>query len=42
VIMAQCYARDAANSNFEDCISRLKAYKTDAGVDWYSSSHRMM
>jgi 2-methylisocitrate lyase-like PEP mutase family enzyme len=34
VIMAQCYARDAANSNFEDCISRLKAYKTDAGVDW--------
>src|SRR5438874_11060620 len=34
VIMAQCYARDAANSNLEDCISRLKAYKTDAGVDW--------
>jgi len=34
VIMAQCYARDAANSSFEDCIKRLKAYRTAAGVDW--------
>ena len=34
VIMAQCYARDAANSSLEDCIARLKAYKTQAGVDW--------
>src|SRR6187399_688708 len=34
VIMAQCYARDAANSSFEDCIARLKAYREVAGVDW--------
>src|SRR5215470_4319750 len=34
VVMAQCYARDAANSSLEDCISRLKAYETEAGVDW--------
>ena len=34
VVMAQCYARDAANSSFEDALVRLKAYKEDAGVDW--------
>ena len=34
VVMAQCYARDAANSSFEDMLVRLKAYKEDAGVDW--------
>ncbi|HEV2009119.1 MAG TPA: isocitrate lyase/PEP mutase family protein, partial [Burkholderiales bacterium] len=34
VIMAQCYARDAANSNWDDCIARLKAYKEEARVDW--------
>ena len=34
VVMAQCYARDADNSNLEDCLKRLKAYKEDAGVDW--------
>jgi 2,3-dimethylmalate lyase len=34
VIMAQCYARDAANSSLDDCIARLWAYKTEAGVDW--------
>jgi 2-methylisocitrate lyase-like PEP mutase family enzyme len=34
VVMAQCYARDAANSSFEDTIVRLKAYRDDAGVDW--------
>jgi 2-methylisocitrate lyase-like PEP mutase family enzyme len=34
VIMAQCYARDAANSSLEDCIARLQAYKAQAGVDW--------
>jgi 2-methylisocitrate lyase-like PEP mutase family enzyme len=34
VIMAQCYARDAANSSLEDCIARLKAYRSAAGVDW--------
>ena len=34
VIMAQCYARDAANSSLDDCIKRLQAYRTEAGVDW--------
>src|SRR5262245_29708420 len=41
VIMAQCYARDAANSSLDDCIARLKAYKEVAGVDWvqFESPH---
>lgn len=34
VVMAQCYARDAANGGLEDCIHRLQAYRTEAGVDW--------
>jgi 2-methylisocitrate lyase-like PEP mutase family enzyme len=34
VIMAQCYARDAANGGLEDCLERLQAYETHAGVDW--------
>src|SRR3954467_1944324 len=34
VIMAQCYARDAANSSFDDTLARLKAYREIAGVDW--------
>ncbi len=34
VIMAQCYARDAANSSLDDCLARLVAYKEQAGVDW--------
>ena len=34
VIMAQCYARDAANSSLEDCLVRLRAYREAAGVDW--------
>jgi 2,3-dimethylmalate lyase len=34
VIMAQCYARDAANGGFDDCIARMQAYRNDAGVDW--------
>src|ERR671913_2525499 len=34
VVMAQCYARDAANSSFEDALVRLKAYEQEAGVDW--------
>ncbi|MBE89497.1 MAG: hypothetical protein CMM76_08670 [Rhodospirillaceae bacterium] len=34
IIQAQCYARDAANSDLEDCIKRLQAYEQDAGVDW--------
>lgn len=34
VIMAQCYARDAANSSLNDTLTRLKAYREEAGVDW--------
>src|SRR4249920_763208 len=34
VVMAQCYARDAANSSLDDCIARLQAYRKEAGVDW--------
>jgi 2-methylisocitrate lyase-like PEP mutase family enzyme len=34
VVMAQCYARDAANSSFDDCLTRLRAYREVAGVDW--------
>ncbi|MBL25251.1 MAG: hypothetical protein CMM48_15300 [Rhodospirillaceae bacterium] len=34
VIQAQCYARDAANSDLDDCIKRLQAYEQEAGVDW--------
>ncbi|HUF81013.1 MAG TPA: isocitrate lyase/PEP mutase family protein [Burkholderiales bacterium] len=34
VIMAQCYARDAANGGLEDCLTRLQAYRGEAGVDW--------
>ena len=34
VVMAQCYARDAENSSFDDTIARLKAYREEAGVDW--------
>jgi 2-methylisocitrate lyase-like PEP mutase family enzyme len=41
VVMAQCYARDAANGGLEDCLKRLKAYRKDAGVDWvqFESPH---
>src|SRR5947208_6906139 len=34
VVMAQCYARDAANGGFEDALLSLKAYREQAGVDW--------
>jgi 2-methylisocitrate lyase-like PEP mutase family enzyme len=34
VVMAQCYARDAAGSSFADTLGRLKAYREEAGVDW--------
>src|SRR6478735_7108298 len=34
IIMAQCYARDAENSDLNDAIRRLKVYKEDARVDW--------
>jgi 2-methylisocitrate lyase-like PEP mutase family enzyme len=41
VVMAQCYARDAANGGLEDCLTRLTAYQTEAGVDWvqFESPH---
>jgi 2-methylisocitrate lyase-like PEP mutase family enzyme len=41
VIMAQCYARDAAGSGLEDTIARLKAYREEAGADWvqFESPH---
>src|SRR2546429_6895832 len=34
VIMAQCYARDAANGGLEDCLQRLRAYEDVAGGAW--------
>ncbi len=34
VVMAQCYARDAANGGLEDALARLKAYRDEAKVDW--------
>src|SRR5713101_4228593 len=34
VVMAQCYARDAANGGLEDCLPRLEIYEREAGVDW--------
>jgi 2-methylisocitrate lyase-like PEP mutase family enzyme len=34
VVMAQCYARDAANGGLDDALMRLKAYREVAGVDW--------
>ena len=34
VIMAQCYAREAANSNRDDTITLMKTYREEAGVDW--------
>jgi 2-methylisocitrate lyase-like PEP mutase family enzyme len=33
VILAQCYARDAANGGLADCLQRLRAYQEVAGVD---------
>jgi 2,3-dimethylmalate lyase len=34
VVMAQCYARDAANGGLDDALLRLKAYREEAGADW--------
>ncbi len=34
VIMAQCYAGNAAGNSLENTLGRLKAYKEEAGVDW--------
>jgi 2-methylisocitrate lyase-like PEP mutase family enzyme len=41
VVMAQCYARDAANGGLEECLRRLQAYEQVAGVDWvqFESPH---
>jgi 2-methylisocitrate lyase-like PEP mutase family enzyme len=41
VIMAQCYARDAANGGLDVCLERLRAYEEIAGVDWvqFESPH---
>jgi 2-methylisocitrate lyase-like PEP mutase family enzyme len=41
VVMAQCYARDAAGGTLEDTILRLKAYRKEARVDWvqFESPH---
>lgn len=34
VVMAQCYARDAANGGLDASLRRLAAYHAEAGVDW--------
>lgn len=41
VVMAQCYARDAANGGFDECLKRLNAYQVEAGCDWvqFESPH---
>jgi 2,3-dimethylmalate lyase len=41
VVMAQCYARDAANGGLDECLMRLAAYQDVAGVDWvqFESPH---
>ena len=41
VVMAQCYARDARDGTLEDTITRMKAYRELAGVDWvqFESPH---
>ncbi len=41
VVMAQCYARDAAGGTLADTIARLCAYREQAGVDWvqFESPH---
>jgi 2-methylisocitrate lyase-like PEP mutase family enzyme len=41
VVMAQCYARDAANGGLDECIQRLQAYREVGGVDWvqFESPH---
>jgi 2-methylisocitrate lyase-like PEP mutase family enzyme len=41
VVMAQCYARDAGGGTLDDTITRMKAYREEAGVDWvqFESPH---
>ena len=43
VVMAQCYARDAANGGLAECIERLQVYLDVAGVDWvqFESPHSL-
>jgi 2,3-dimethylmalate lyase len=41
VVMAQCYARDAAGGGFTTCVERLNLYLNQANVDWvqFESPH---
>ncbi len=41
IIMAQCYARDAANGGFDEFLRRIRTYKEEAKVDWvqFESPH---
>jgi 2,3-dimethylmalate lyase len=41
VVMAQCYARDAAGGTLDDTIARMKGYREEAKVDWvqFESPH---
>jgi 2,3-dimethylmalate lyase len=41
VVMAQCYARDAANGGLDELITRLNLYREEGGVDWvqFESPH---
>ncbi len=41
VVMAQCYARDAAGGGPDELIERLRLYREAAGVDWvqFESPH---
>jgi 2,3-dimethylmalate lyase len=43
VVMAQCYARDAAGGSLEETVARLRAYREEAGVDWvqFESPHSL-
>lgn len=34
VIMAQCYARDAAGGGLSEAIARMRAYETEGRADW--------
>jgi 2,3-dimethylmalate lyase len=34
VVIAQCYARDAANGGLDEALMRLRAYEESGGVDW--------
>lgn len=38
VVMAQCYAGEAANGGIEEAVRRMRAYKEIGGVDWVQFS----